>query len=251
MTLPRTRRLGALALALFLAAPAAARLAAAESSETADPGSPLGPPVREDGGAATFSAPLGLRLSELLDASVAELQAEDSSGAGEIGGGGPPPPEPPSSGSAPPPDSPWSLRGGLGFTLDPGTCLLAFEAAYNVLEPLRVGPLLQLGVSDNRVILAPSLNVEYAFDLAPLEADLAKLRPFVQGGAGFAYFHKDHRRGDNDDVGFLLNFGFGFEYYLTEGFALGSNMLFNFLPADALGDHFFFSWQFVTATFRF
>ena len=66
-----------------------------------------------------------------------------------------------------------------------------------------------------------------------------------------AYLHKDNRRGDNDDVGFLFNLGFGADYYLTERLSLGSNLLFNIMPDKVLGENFFFSWRFVSVSYHF
>lgn len=159
----------------------------------------------------------------------------------------------------PSPGGKMSLRGAIGFTLDPDTFLMAFEADFSATKEISLGPLLQLGVTDDRTIVAPSLNVQYVFDLSGLNSndvmtnDLAKkLKPFAQGGLGVVYIHKDGRRGNNvDDVGFFLNLGGGIEYYLTEKFAIGNNLLFNILPEDIAGEHFFFSWQFVTARYHF
>jgi hypothetical protein len=151
--------------------------------------------------------------------------------------------------------NPLSVRGAIGFTLDPDTFLMAFQGDYFLDDQLSLGPLLQLGVDDDTTILAPTLNVQYAFDLTELEEDgdeiLERLKPFVQGGVGLGYIHKDRRRGDDDDVGFLLNLGFGLEYYLTDQLALGNNLLFNILPDKTNGENFFLSWQFVTLRYRF
>ena len=140
------------------------------------------------------------------------------------------------------------LRGAVGFTLDPETFLMSAEGDYFVNENLGVGPLFQLGLSDRRVIVAPTANVRGVFDLSG--SGLDRLKPFAQGGVGLAYIHKD-RDGDDDDVGFLLNFGFGADYHITERFALGNSLLFNIMPDKVRGENFFFSWQFVSATFRF
>jgi hypothetical protein len=141
------------------------------------------------------------------------------------------------------------VRGGLGFTLDPDTFLMGFEGDYSIFKELAVGPLLQLGVSDHRLIVAPTLNAQWMFDL-PFTG-LERLKPFLQGGLGFAYLARDRPGPDADDVGFLLNMGFGTEFYLGDRFSLGSNMLFNVLPDRVLGEHFFFSWQIVTARYQF
>jgi hypothetical protein len=151
-------------------------------------------------------------------------------------------------------DSAWSsrtvgLKGGVGFTVDPSSFLLTLQADFFLIDLLAVGPLVQLGVSDHNTILAPTLNFQFVFDLPWQEVEA--LKPTAQFGLGFAYLHKNHRQGHDDDVGFLVNFGFGAEYFLTSQVALGTNFLFNFLPHETLDVDFFFSWQVVTVRFQF
>ena len=112
-----------------------------------------------------------------------------------------------------------------------------------------IGAQLQLGVSDDDVIVAPTVNFEYLFDL-PAE-ELERLKPFIEGGLGFAYIHEDRRNHRDDEVGFLINFGFGLDYYVTDTVAIGSSMLFNFLPDEVQDEHFFFSWQIIGVRFDF
>ena len=158
----------------------------------------------------------------------------------------------PAAGAPEEPRFPWSAGGAIGFTVDPTCFLAAFEAGYGVTDNLQVGPLLQVGASDDRTIVAPSANVKYLFDLPDVPEPLDRLKPFVQAGLGLVYMEKERRgRPDKDDTGFLMNVGFGFQYYLTRRFALGNNVLFNIMPDDVVDDHFFFSWQFVSGTFRF
>ncbi len=147
--------------------------------------------------------------------------------------------------------NPLSVRGGLGFTLDPDTFLLSFAGDYALSEQFSLGPLLQLGLSGDDTIVAPTLNAQYSFDLHGMGPELSRLNPFVQGGLGFAFIHEDLRFGEDDDLGFLFNLGFGVEYDLTDRFALGNNLLFNIMPDEVNQENFFFSWQFATIRFRF
>ena len=142
-----------------------------------------------------------------------------------------------------------AARGGVGFTIDPDTFLMAGEVGMFLTGNFSLGPLLQLGVSDQNVIIAPTLNAQWMFDLP--ERKLAHVKPFVQGGLGLAYVKEDDRRGEDDDVGFLMNFGFGAEFYLTDRGSVGSNVLFNFMPDKVLDENFFFSWQLVTFRYMF
>ncbi len=146
-----------------------------------------------------------------------------------------------------------SLGISFGFTADPENFLLAFEAPFGVAPGVTVGPLLQLGLSDDWTIVAPSANVRYAFDLSAASTpEVRRLSPFIQGGLGFAYLDRDRSgRRDRDDTGFLFNMGGGIEYFVTEQFAVGSSIMFNVLPDSVIGENFFFSWQMGSARFLF
>jgi hypothetical protein len=140
-----------------------------------------------------------------------------------------------------------AVKGGLGFTLGPTDFLLALEGSYFLTNDLAVGPLFQLGIDDDPFIFAPSLNARYLFDLR----GLGRLRPLVEGGIGLVYECEDIGPRDRDETGFLFNFGGGFQYFLTDGVAVGSEVLFNFVPDEVLGDRFFFSWQVLAVSFFF
>ena len=69
---------------------------------------------------------------------------------------------------------------------------------------------------------------------------------------GFAVIEDDDRRGSNSSSsGFLIPFGFGVEYQISERVALGSQMIFNFLPKETLDQNFWFSWQIGGVRFSF
>jgi hypothetical protein len=146
----------------------------------------------------------------------------------------------------------FSAGGAIGFTIDPSAFLTTFEADYAVTDNVLVGPLLQVAVSDEQEIVAPSLNAQYLIDLAEGSDPLAKLKPFAQVGLGCAYIEKERKgRTDKDDLGFLLNVGFGLRYYVTNHFAVGNSVLFNAMPDEVIDERFFFSWQFLSGTIRF
>ena len=73
----------------------------------------------------------------------------------------------------------------------------------------------------------------------------------VHGGPGLAYMRNTHRRGDDDELGFLFNVGAGIQYDLTDRISAGTRMTFNVLPTGVLDDHFFFSWQVAQLRFEF
>jgi len=143
----------------------------------------------------------------------------------------------------------FSVHGGMGLTASPTTFQFALGAEYFVTSNLSVGPLMQFGFEEHWSIIAPSINVRWTFDL-DIESPWNRLTPFAEMGMGACYIHHD-RPGDNEEWGFLINFGGGIDYYLTDDLSIGTEMLFNFLPGEVQGEHYFFSWQVVTLRFLF
>ncbi len=147
---------------------------------------------------------------------------------------------------------PFAVQAGLGFTADPDAFLMNFEADFRVNDAFSVGAMLHLGLDDDVKFVYSAAYARYSFDLSGLNADLAKLTPFVQGGLGFTHIEKDvPGGGDDDDLGFLINFGVGVEYPLTDRFSIASKMLFNILPADVLDENFYYSWEIAALRYRF
>ena len=136
----------------------------------------------------------------------------------------------------------WSLRAGIGFTHDPTAFLLNFEAPYAFDQWVSAGPMFQIGFDDHDTIVAPTVNVTVTIPDLPGE-NFDRFHPYGFTGMGFAYIEDDNRRNDNSSAGFLINFGFGLEYQVSDNFFLGSQMMFNFLPEEVLDEHFFYSWQ--------
>ena len=155
-----------------------------------------------------------------------------------------------------PEDRRWSIQSGLGFTAGPDAFLMAYEAGYRMTDHISVGAALQLGLDDDFTVVSPTGFVRYSFDLNSMGAaqTFDRLTPFVQGGLGLTYIKVDLPSGvpvDDDDIGFLMNFGFGAEYSLSESMSLGSRMMFNVLPTDVFGDNFYYSWEVATLRYRF
>jgi len=136
----------------------------------------------------------------------------------------------------------WSLRAGIGFIDDPTALLLNFEAPYALDQWVSVGPGIQVGIDDNNTVIAPTLNLTVTIPDLPGE-DFDRLKPYGIIGVGFAYIADDNRPNDDDSAGFLIDFGVGLEYQLSENFFIGTQMMFNFLPETTLGQNFFYSWQ--------
>ncbi len=142
-------------------------------------------------------------------------------------------------------DSRFSVRGAIGFTADPDTFLMTLEVPWKAHDLVSVGPMLQLGFSDDDVLVAPTLEVYLTPQLAD---DLRDFHPYAHMGMGFMYLEKDHRRPgrDEEDADFLLTTGFGAEYAVQENLFLGTGFLFDIVPAGVAGERFVFGWQILT-----
>ena len=148
------------------------------------------------------------------------------------------------------PSTGWSLRAGIGFIDDPNAFLLNLEVPYAFDRWVSVGPMFQIGLHDNNTIVAPTVNVTVTVPDLP-GGNLDRLHPYGFVGMGFAYLEDDNRRKNDSSAGFLINFGFGLEYQVSDRFFVGSQMMFNFLPEEVLDEDFFYSWQIVGARFAF
>ena len=150
-------------------------------------------------------------------------------------------------------DFQWSAHAAGGFTLSPSAFLLTTGLEYQVAPELEFGPLLQFAFDNDDFIFASTANVRYHFDLSNAnDQALRYLEPFIQGGLGLVHIDKDRRGRDRDDTEFMLNGGFGVDYWIDPRFSVGTAVLFNGMPAgQAAGERFFFSWQLLTARFRF
>lgn len=134
---------------------------------------------------------------------------------------------------------------GLGLGLQGGTAdgtafSVGLSGDYFLTDNISVGPLLQMGVTEDLTQVGFTVQAKYTLDLAGLPA----LKPHVQGGIGF--IHADLDRGrfrEEDDTSFLIPLGFGAEYRLTNQISLESTLLFNFTDLH-LGrdDNFFITW---------
>ena len=131
---------------------------------------------------------------------------------------------------------------GLGLQADTpdGTVFaLGVSGDYYLTPEFSIGPLLQMGFTDDLFQLGLSAQAKYAFDLA----EIPELKPHIEGGIGFIYSDLDWRsRRDEDDVSFLIPLGIGAEYRLTNSISLDTTFLFNFTNLDVRDENFFFTW---------
>jgi hypothetical protein len=112
---------------------------------------------------------------------------------------------------------------------------LGFSGDYFLNQNFSVGPLLQMGVTDDFFQFGPSVQLKYTYDVDE------RLKTNLQGGFGFLYAELERRGADRHDTSFLIPFGPGVEYRLGNGFSVGGTLLFNITNLDFRGENFFVS----------
>jgi hypothetical protein len=148
-------------------------------------------------------------------------------------------------------DRAWAVRGGIGFTDGPDSFLMNFDFETMAREQVAVGLGMQLGVEDDFVIVSPMIYARYIFDMSGFTNEVAKeLRPFLQGGTGLTHISVDNRGGDDDGTGFLLSIGGGVDYPLDDSISIGSRMLINVIPGEALNQRVYFSWELISVRYN-
>jgi opacity protein-like surface antigen len=134
------------------------------------------------------------------------------------------------------------LGAGLGLqvdTPDNTAFALGFSGDYYVNQGFSIGPLLQMGFTEDLFQLGLTAQAKYTFDLRKTP----ELKPHIEAGLGFIYADLDRRpERDEDDVSFLFPLGIGAEYRLTDSISLDTNFLFNFTDLDVRDTNFFFTW---------
>ena len=149
----------------------------------------------------------------------------------------------------------FSVEAGLGFHANDDTdgFLLNFGGSYHVDENWSAGVDLQVGFEDDAFLLSMPFYGQYDFDNFPTDTEIIKdMHAFAKLGLGFTYAEIDPPGPfDFDDTGFLFVIGGGVGYDLTEHIALESRMQFNITTNDFFRDDFYFSWEVISARYRF
>lgn len=127
-----------------------------------------------------------------------------------------------------------------GATADGTAFAVGLSGDYFLTQNFSVGPLLQIGVTDDLFQIGPTLQGKFTFDLP----NIPELKPHLQGGIGFIFADLDRRsRPDRDDTSFLIPIGFGADYRLSRDVSVGSSLLFNFTNLkDVRDENFFVTW---------
>ncbi len=129
---------------------------------------------------------------------------------------------------------------------------MAGELWFDFDRHLTLGPLLQLGVSDEELLIAPAVNLRYRF---PFSNDWATpiVDPSVHGGAGFLYLNEDPGgpADEQDDIGLLVEFGGGVHFWFSPSFAIGTQFRINVLPIEVNDENIILSRDVVSFRFEF
>lgn len=138
---------------------------------------------------------------------------------------------------------------GVGFTIDPGTVMIA--AAYDVPVDanLSAGPAMQFGFDDDVTIFAPYLKLKYKLPgVMEDESGRPTFKPYVTVGVGAAIIDKSGR---SSDSGLLVNGGAGVRFLTGESYRLGSEALINWMPGRTAGERAYFSWELLQLSLQF
>lgn len=122
---------------------------------------------------------------------------------------------------------PWSVGGTMGFvanTPDDTALALNLNVDANLRRQVAIGPLLQLGFTDDLTLVGFSGQGKYSLPLPNL-GDRFKLN--LQGGIGFV-----HADTGPSDTSFLIPLGFGVEYQINSQLAFKSDFLLNITDLD-------------------
>ncbi len=122
---------------------------------------------------------------------------------------------------------PWSVGGTMGFlanTPDDTAFALNLNVDANLNRQVAIGPLLQLGFTDDLTLVGFSGQGKYILPLSNLGE---RLKLNLQGGIGFV-----HADTGPSDTSFLIPLGFGIDYQINSHLAFKSDFLLNITDLD-------------------
>ena len=127
-----------------------------------------------------------------------------------------------------------------GGTLDGTAFAVGISGDFPVAPNFTIGPLMQLGVTDDLFQIGITAQAKYTLDIP----DVPELKPSVQAGIGFIHDDLDVGPFSDDDTSWLIPLGFGIEYRAMKNLYLATNLLFNFTDLEVLNrsDNLHVSW---------
>lgn len=129
--------------------------------------------------------------------------------------------------SDPSPHKSWSAGATMGFlanTPDDTAFALNFNAEAKMNQQVSIGPLLQLGFTDDLTLVGISGQGKYAIAIPDVND---RFKVILQGGIGFV-----HADVGPSDTSFLIPIGVGVDYQINPGLAFKSDFLLNFTDLD-------------------
>ena len=115
------------------------------------------------------------------------------------------------------------LGADAGFDINPTMFASALVGEYMVTSNVGMGPYFQFAAKNDRFYFGTSGIAKYKANLN----ESAKLKPYGMMGIGFLVKEeREHHRWDHE-TDFLLPIGGGFEYWATNRFAWGGNIVFD------------------------
>ncbi len=140
----------------------------------------------------------------------------------------------------------FAAQYGIGLDIFDGEAgfSMAFAGEYFFHQNVSIVPRLSLDLHGDGTIFTITGDARYTFDVRE-----PRFQPFVEMGAGVAIGDVD-APGVDSEAAFQFEFGGGANYYFTDQFGVGSEMLFTF-PIDLFDENFVWQWQVVTARYIF
>ena len=125
------------------------------------------------------------------------------------------------------PQKPWSAGATMGFlanTPDDTAFALNFNAEAKMTPHVSIGPLLQLGFTDDLALVGLSGQGKYAIGIPDFGE---RFKMILQGGIGFVHADKGP-----SDTSFLIPLGVGVDYQINPDLAFKSDFLLNITDLD-------------------
>jgi len=147
----------------------------------------------------------------------------------------------------------FSFEAGLGFFAEDNFdgFMLNFGPSFHIDDNWSAGVDMQFGFEDDDDALLFSMPFygQYDFNNFNTDIDIVKdMHAFAKLGMGFTHVDVDDFA---NDTGFLFVIGGGVAYTLTDHIDIESRMQFNITTNDFFEDDFYFSWEVISARYRF
>ncbi len=124
-------------------------------------------------------------------------------------------------------------------TADDTAFAVGLYGDYYLTPNFSIGPLLQMGFTNDLSQFGLTAQAKYTFDIA----GMPKLKPHVQAGLGLIYADIDNwREGNRDDTSYLIPLGIGAEYRLSDSVLLDGSIMVNFNDLDFRDGDSFVTW---------